>query len=77
MTVEVPDDKAVVWTKPDDFQYDEKNPKKGLIGLWPGGFIAGFADGSVRFIRSSIDPKVLLLMFTMADGKVIPQDDAY
>ena len=51
MTVEVSDAKAVPWTKPDDFEYDEKNPLKGLVGLRPDGFIAGFADGSVRFIH--------------------------
>ena len=77
MTVEVPDDQAVIWTKPDDFKYDKKNPKKGLLGLWPGGFLAGFADGSVQFIRSSIDPKALLAMFTMAGKEVIPENEMY
>ncbi len=59
MTVEVSDEKAVVWTKPDDFEYDEKDPLKGLVGLSPGGFNAGFADGSVRFcalVDRSQDP---------------------
>jgi hypothetical protein len=64
MTVEVSDAKAVIWTKPDDFEPDEDNPIKGLVGLQSGGFIAGLADGSVRFISSSIDPKVLKALFT-------------
>ena len=69
MTVEVPDESAVVWTKPDDFAYDETNPLKGLTGMRPGGFNAGFADGSVRFIASSIDPAVLKALFTRNGGE--------
>jgi len=71
MTVEVSDARAVIWTKPDDFAYDKQNPLKGLVGLQPGGFIAGFADGSVRFLRSSISPKTLNLLFTRNDGKPV------
>ena len=64
MTVEVPDQEAVVWTKPDDFQYDEKNPAKGLFSPRSPGFWAGFADGAVRFIPSSTKPTLLVAMFT-------------
>ena len=71
MTVEVSDAKAVFWTKPDDFEYGEENPLKGLVGLQPGGFIAGMGDGSVRFIRSSINPKTLNALFTRDGGEFI------
>jgi type II secretory pathway pseudopilin PulG len=71
MTVEVPDDKTVIWTKPDDFTYDESEPMKGLTGLRAGGFIAGFADGSVRFIASSIDATVLKALFTRNGGEAV------
>ena len=64
MTVEVPDDKAVVWTKPDDFAYDESDPIKGLGGMRPDIFLAGFADGSVHSLALSIDPTVLKALFT-------------
>jgi prepilin-type processing-associated H-X9-DG protein len=77
MTVEVPDSKAVIWTKPDDFEYDEENPMKGLIGLQPGGFNVGFADGSVHFIRSSIKPETLKAMFTRNGGEVIDRNEIY
>ncbi len=71
MTVEVSDENAVVWTKPDDFECDEKNLLKGLIGLWAGGFNAGFADGSVRFLSSSIDLKTLNALFTRNGGEAV------
>ncbi len=73
VAVEVADDKAVLWTRPDDFEYDQQDPMKGLIGLWPEGFIAALADSSVRFVRSSIDPSVLKAFFTRNGGeKVAP-----
>ncbi|MBV9126100.1 MAG: DUF1559 domain-containing protein, partial [Planctomycetes bacterium] len=74
MVVEVSDRKAVIWTKPDDFELNEKNPLDGLGGLWPGGFLAALCDGSVRMIRNTIDPKVLLNLFNRNDGNVIPSD---
>jgi len=71
MTVEVPDESAVIWTKPDDFTYDENDPIKGLTGMRANGFFAGFADGSVRFIASSIDQTVLKALFTRNGGEAI------
>jgi hypothetical protein len=71
MTVEVSDAKAVIWTKPDDFEYDEQNPIKGLVGLQSGGFIAGLADGSVRFIPSSVTPRTLKNLFMRDDRQPI------
>ncbi len=64
MTVEANDEEAVPWTKPDDFEYDANNPLKGLGGMHPSVFLAGFADGSVRAISNSIDPKMLKALFT-------------
>lgn len=67
LTVEASDEKAVVWTKPDDFDFDADNPLKGLVGLQPGGFLAGLADGSVRFIRAGIDEKTARQLFLRDD----------
>jgi hypothetical protein len=69
MTVEVPDASAIIWTKPGDFAPDKENPKRGLLGLRPGGFLAGFADGSVRFIAESVDAEMLRRLFSKADGQ--------
>ncbi len=75
MTVEANDESAVIWTKPDDFQYDPKNPIKGLLGLRTRGFNAGFADGSVRFISGTVSPDVLNAAFTRNGGEVIDHQD--
>jgi hypothetical protein len=75
MTVEASDQKAVIWTKPDDFQYDEKNPAAGLVGLRKNGFIVGFADGSVRLIKATIDKEVLNRLFDRQDGNPIDYRD--
>ncbi len=75
MTVEASDESAVVWTKPDDFQYDPKNPIKGLLGPRTRGFNAGFADGSVRFISGTVSPDALKAAFTRDGGEGIDQQD--
>jgi hypothetical protein len=71
MVVEVNDQAAAIWTKPDDFEPDEQNPLQGLLGLRPGGFQVGFCDGSVRFVAASIAPNVLKAMFTKAGGEIV------
>jgi hypothetical protein len=90
MTVEVSDDRAVVWTKPDDFQYDEQNPQQGLrrwsgllhyitdkekgLTRTEGGFLVGMADGAVRDLPASIKPKTLNALFTRNGGEHVDID---
>jgi len=50
--------------KPDDFEYDAENPLKDSSAYRPVALSAGFADGSVRFIPSSISPTTVKAMFT-------------
>jgi prepilin-type processing-associated H-X9-DG protein len=74
MVVESTD--AVPWTKPDDLKFDPK-AKPSLYGAGsphPGGFNAGFADGSVRFIKNSINLEVWKALITRASGEVIAAD---
>jgi prepilin-type processing-associated H-X9-DG protein len=71
MVVQMKSQDAVIWTKPDDLSFDPKDPKKGLGEANAGGFNAAFCDGSVRFLRSTIDPKTLKALFTRAGGEVI------
>jgi hypothetical protein len=71
MALEVSDDRAVIWTKPDDYEFDPENPIAGLVGLRPGGFQVALFDGSVRFISQNIDPAVIKALFTMQGAEVI------
>jgi Protein of unknown function (DUF1559) len=64
MLVEASDDKAVVWTKPDDFEPDVMNPIAGLVGLRTRGFLAAFCDGHVDTIPQNVDPEDLKALFT-------------
>lgn len=72
MTVEVSDDRAVIWTKPDDFQYDEQHPLEGLRMRGEEDakvFLAGMADGSVQYLSAAIEPKTLNALFTQNGGE--------
>jgi len=75
MVVEAAEEKAVIWSKPDDFAYDKDDPIDGLVGLRRGGFNAAMCDGSVRFLSESIDPKTLLRLFTRNDGEPIDYNE--
>jgi len=71
MLVEVDPDRGVIWTKPEDFPFHPENPLDGLGHAHPGGFNVVFADGSVRFISSTIDPEVFRALITIAGGEVV------
>jgi hypothetical protein len=73
MMIDAADEKAVIWTRPDDLEIDADNPAKGLSTRHGMGFLVGMADGSVRMIPAKIDKKVLWAMFTRAGGEVIPE----
>lgn len=53
MIVEADDAAAVIWTKPEDLEFDVENPKKHLGNLHPNGiFITTVGDGSVLQISA-------------------------
>jgi prepilin-type processing-associated H-X9-DG protein len=72
LVIEANDDRAAVWTKPDDWQYDAEHPMAGLGTAHPGGFSAAFADGHVQFISKDLDPKVFHALLTIAGGELVP-----
>ena len=72
--VEVNDDAAVIWTKPDDWEYDANHPLAGLGRAHPGGFYAACADGSVHFVPNSIDPKLLHGLLTINGLDAVPNN---
>ena len=70
--VQVSDERATPWTKPDDWQPDAQDLLKGLTSsLHPGGFLVGITDGSVRFVSESIDKDLFKGMLTVAGGELI------
>jgi Protein of unknown function (DUF1559) len=75
IAVEANDEKAVIWTKPDDLDIDPKKLLDGLGDAEAGGlFGVAFFDGSTKFLSKSIDPKILMALFTRAGGeRVDPQ----
>jgi prepilin-type processing-associated H-X9-DG protein len=72
--VEVADDAAVIWTKPDDWEVPAELDPKSLVAHHPRGFNAAFADGSVRFIMGTVVPDVLKALMTANGGEVISSD---
>ncbi|MEX2141125.1 MAG: DUF1559 domain-containing protein [Pirellulales bacterium] len=69
LVLEVDADRAVPWTKPDDFKVEADDPLSGLGHFRAGGaFAAGFADGSVRMISRDLDAETFLRLLKKADG---------
>ncbi len=72
MLVQVNNDRATTWTKPDDWEFDPKNPLTGLVpNLHPGVFLASFADAHVQALSESIDFKTLKAYLTIAGGEEV------
>lgn len=69
--VEANRESGVVWTKPDDLVIDDSEPFRALRGQPDAGFNALFADGSVRFIKTTIDPQIWWRLLRMNDGQPI------
>ena len=72
IVLEVKPERAVVWTKPEDYAVDEKTPAQGLPD---GRFLALFADGSTRSLRRNIDAALLNALFTKDGGEPIEIPD--
>ena len=64
---------GVLWTKPDDIEFNPENPGQmfGIGSPHSGGANVLFADGSVRFIINTINLEVLKALITRAGGEVV------
>lgn len=71
--VEVHPKHAVPWTKPEDLVIDSKakDPLEALRGQPNDGFNALLCDGSVRFIKTDIDPQTFIWLLLMNDGNPV------
>jgi hypothetical protein len=72
LLLDVQDDHAVVWTKPEDLNFDPKEPFKGLGAKYGTGFLAVLADGSIRILSAKMKPETLKALITPSGGEVIP-----
>lgn len=73
--VEVDENHAVPWTKPEDWTFDPANPAKGLGGhISQAVFLATTLDSFVYSIPIGVRKETLLALFTRAGGEmgVIP-----
>ncbi len=72
LAVQIDPAKAVPWTKPADLDVDPKQPLATDLGFDANGlFMALFADGSVRRIAKTIEPRTLAAVFTRNGGEVV------
>jgi hypothetical protein len=69
--VDASDARAVVWTKPDDWDVEPALDLKGIFGHHPGGTPFGLADGAVHFIKDSVSPVLLQALVTRDGGELI------
>ncbi len=69
MTIEVPDSKAVIWTKPDDLELHHGSVQEELGSVRPEGFFVGFTDGHVEFLKPLTPPGLLRSVATRNDGQ--------
>jgi hypothetical protein len=73
--VVVDEEHAVPWTKPDDWNFDPKEPAAGLGGHFPEYFHAAFCDGSAHALKNALDKDILRALFTRAGKEVFEIPD--
>ena len=64
----------VPWSSPQDLPIASAMPGVGIGSKHPGGANIGIADGSIRFIRTTVSPQHFRSMLTRNGGEVIPSD---
>jgi hypothetical protein len=69
MALEVVPERAVVWTKPDDWEIDVANPLNGVKRNDRDGFVAAWGDGHASIITNDVDAKQFLGDLTYAGGE--------
>ncbi len=63
---------SVIWTKPDDYDWSERDdPSAGLCDEWEGVVNMGMADGSVQSINLERLSEIFKIMVEIDDGEVV------
>ena len=65
-------EEGVIWTKPEELEFDPKKPLPKLSTKLKGGFNVLYGDGSVRFFKAV--PKQAAAMITKSGGEVITDE---
>ncbi len=73
LIVDVADQLAVPWTKPEDYVFDPAHPRKGLSGRFADGCFILLADGSPHLLKANATTDAVKALFQYADGKPIPR----
>jgi hypothetical protein len=71
LVVDVPPEKAVVWTKPEDWEVNLDDPLSGLKREDREWFTAGYADGHVSIHSLKNEPSVIRALLTPNGGETI------
>ena len=69
LVVEGDPERAVTWTKPDNWEFNAQQPMAGLGHATRGRLQRLFGDGSVRFIPGIMDANAFRAMLTIAGGE--------
>jgi hypothetical protein len=75
MVVEIVPERAVVWTKPDDWEVDLKDPLAGVKRSDRDWFTTGWCDAHAKLLSNSIDADVFRAVLTPAGGEVVDHAD--
>ena len=61
----------IPWTKPEDLNWAPGEPPPVLASPHAGGSHVAFADGTIRFIKKTIDPRTFAAILTINGSEVI------
>lgn len=75
MALETTPEAAVIWTKPEDWEFDLQQPFKGLKLDAKGTVKAALVDGSVHRIPKTLDPEMMRRLIERNDGQVVELDE--
>ena len=71
MVVEADPANAVLWTRPDDWEFEPHKPRQGLGTIHAAGFLALFADGKAGLVPSSVGDETLRRLFQIWDQRPV------
>lgn len=71
MIIEVAPDEAAIWTQPDDWEFDEQNPRRGLERQDRDTFVTAFADGSAHTLPVKLKRETLKALVTRAGQEIV------